>query len=68
MALRTEQRDENSIQRQQKVQAQAWVGGTGVGKTESRPVSMEPCVPGRQAGWGGGQCPGGEVSSLECLV
>lgn len=74
MALRTEQREENSIQRQQKVQAQGWVGGTGVGKTESRPVSMEPCVLEHavqirwQAGWGGGQCPGGQVSSLECLV
>lgn len=70
MALRAEQRGENSIQRQQEVQAQGWVGGTGVGKTESRPVSTEPCVPGmrQQAGRGGGQCPGGQGSSLECLV
>lgn len=74
MALRTEQREENSIQRRQKVQSQGWVGGIGVGKTESRPVSVESCVPGhavqirRQAGWGAGQCPGGQVSSLECLV
>lgn len=65
MALRAEQRGENSIQRQQEVQAQGCVGGT-----ESRPVSAEPCVPGmrQQAGRGGGQCPGGQVSSLECLV
>lgn len=46
MALRTEQREENSIQRRQKVQSQGWVGGIGAGKTGSRPASVESCVRG----------------------
>lgn len=56
MALRAEQRGENSIQRQQEVQAQGWVGKLKADQCRRSPV------------WGGGQCPGGQGSSLECLV
>lgn len=69
MALRAEQRGENSIQRQQEVQAQGWVGGTGVGKTESRPVSAEPCLGWWPVPWGAGKQPGvfGLTFNLEVI-